>query len=661
VTVVAQEAEAKMDHVPRVFAPPDVSARRSSQRRGPGPARRPSPLDAGGGGGGDDLLRFVGGDAWCRSVSDFPTGRIQLRHPDEREPDDDRVGPAISSSPRVQRSSVRLPGLTPTASRVQRSGRDRLPPDLVAGIGSLSGLGIDDVRVHYASGEPARMGALAYTRGRDIYVGPGQEAHLAHEAWHVVQQAQGRVRATTHVHDGSAANDDGRLEREADVMGSRASREPGGRRPLRPLATIPATGGGEAPVQMVREDEFKRNPQGFLAGNVLSLTTFSGLVARSASPDLVNMYQQFINSMGRFDKHWFKLVPDAGRTTPDQAAYILTPALEKYLQAYPADPLLAPVATAIQAALPIGADADYLDAGYVEYKNIGADNTDETTIGHSEVTRSRDTDTDFNPDLIFTAAMNGCAFTVTPSEDADKFVAWHFQSSSSNRTAAAAFRQQRAPFDWFGEDEYDSNAHAGMFEVTNFLHRGADDQWSVISQQNETPATQAANVEIQAVTSRRLELDQRDPDAIARRVYAAMQRTNAKEIRDSANNLYKYEKHLPFEFGVVMRRLVFDVHYLLNAEADALRGPNPGHSLFAVAVGLRDMRQQNLPKLQAAVTALVQWLDKRDRQEKERWEYWQDKDLIKDLGYLEVNLNNIPRFYGLMEWIDLLVQESSPV
>ena len=37
----------------------------------------------------------------------------------------------------------------------------------------------------------------AYTQGSDIHLGPGQEQHLPHEAWHVVQQKQGRVTATT--------------------------------------------------------------------------------------------------------------------------------------------------------------------------------------------------------------------------------------------------------------------------------------------------------------------------------------------------------------------------------------------------------------------------------------------------------------------------------
>src|SRR5205807_3932268 len=96
-----------------------------------------------------------------------------------------------------------------------------LPAPLKAGIERLSGLAMDDVRVHRNSPQPARFGAHAYTQGSDIHVAPGQERHLPHEAWHVVQQKQGRVQATIQA-KGVAINDDAALEREADMMGARA-------------------------------------------------------------------------------------------------------------------------------------------------------------------------------------------------------------------------------------------------------------------------------------------------------------------------------------------------------------------------------------------------------------------------------------------------------
>ncbi len=53
-----------------------------------------------------------------------------------------------------------------------------------------------DVKVNYNSPKPAQLQAHAYAQGTDIHVSPGQEKHLPHEAWHVVQQKQGRVKPT---------------------------------------------------------------------------------------------------------------------------------------------------------------------------------------------------------------------------------------------------------------------------------------------------------------------------------------------------------------------------------------------------------------------------------------------------------------------------------
>jgi hypothetical protein len=95
-----------------------------------------------------------------------------------------------------------------------------LPDALKAGIENLSGYSLDNVRVHYNSSKPAQLRALAYTQGTDIHVAPGQEKHLPHEAWHVVQQMQGRVKPTMQM-KGVQINDDEGLEREADVMGEK--------------------------------------------------------------------------------------------------------------------------------------------------------------------------------------------------------------------------------------------------------------------------------------------------------------------------------------------------------------------------------------------------------------------------------------------------------
>ncbi|WP_227270660.1 eCIS core domain-containing protein [Roseobacter weihaiensis] len=97
-----------------------------------------------------------------------------------------------------------------------------LPGHLQQGIEALSGADMSGVSVHYNSSQPAQVGAHAYAQGSDIHLASGQERHLPHEAWHVVQQQEGRVAATTDV-AGTPVNDDAGLEKEADMMGAKAA------------------------------------------------------------------------------------------------------------------------------------------------------------------------------------------------------------------------------------------------------------------------------------------------------------------------------------------------------------------------------------------------------------------------------------------------------
>ncbi len=97
-----------------------------------------------------------------------------------------------------------------------------MPDNLKSGIEGLSGIDVSDVKVHYNSSKPAQLNAHAYAQGSDIHIGPGQEKHLPHEAWHTVQQKQGRVKPTVQMKENVPVNDDPGLENEADVMGAKA-------------------------------------------------------------------------------------------------------------------------------------------------------------------------------------------------------------------------------------------------------------------------------------------------------------------------------------------------------------------------------------------------------------------------------------------------------
>ena len=117
-----------------------------------------------------------------------------------------------------------------------------MPDNLKIGVESLSGYSMDDVKVHYNSPKPASLQAYAYAQGTNIHIGPGQEKHLPHEAWHMAQQKQGRVQPTMQMKEGVPVNDDKGLEHEADVMGERANvgKLHMGRYPLKPaFSTAP--------------------------------------------------------------------------------------------------------------------------------------------------------------------------------------------------------------------------------------------------------------------------------------------------------------------------------------------------------------------------------------------------------------------------------------
>ena len=147
-----------------------------------------------------------------------------------------------------------------------------LPQPLRSGIEALSGLDMSGVRVHHNSNTPAQLNALAYAQGSDIHLGPGQEHHLPHEAWHVVQQRQGRVQPTTQI-AGASVNDDGALEREADLMWTQAAS--GAVEPAAQVATANgAPSGGPASIQL------KRNTQPVSTGKFKAAWNFAADVSR---------------------------------------------------------------------------------------------------------------------------------------------------------------------------------------------------------------------------------------------------------------------------------------------------------------------------------------------------------------------------------------------
>lgn len=139
-----------------------------------------------------------------------PLGTLQCKTPEEEELLQGCFRTVQRQSPEEEELLQGKFATTPPTPAPNRTG---MPDALKSGIEALSGLALDHVRVHYNSEKPAQLNAHAYAQGSDIHLAPGQDRHLPHEAWHLVQQAQGRLQPTLQLNGGVAVNDDPSLER----------------------------------------------------------------------------------------------------------------------------------------------------------------------------------------------------------------------------------------------------------------------------------------------------------------------------------------------------------------------------------------------------------------------------------------------------------------
>ena len=153
---------------------------------------------------------------------------------------------ANAAAPRAPANAPSAPGAAPVQRKSDGStdaflvnlppshGGQALPDTVRTKMESALGADFSDVRVHVGP-QASSIGALAFTRGSDIYFAPGQynpssvqgQQILGHELAHVVQQRQGRV--SNPFGSGVAVVQDRQLEAEADRLGWRAAMTPGPR------------------------------------------------------------------------------------------------------------------------------------------------------------------------------------------------------------------------------------------------------------------------------------------------------------------------------------------------------------------------------------------------------------------------------------------------
>ncbi len=395
-----------------------------------------------------------------------------------------------------------------------------LPDNLKTGIEHLSGLSLNDVKVYRNSDKPAQLQAHAYAQGTEIHLGPGQEKHLPHEAWHVVQQKQGRVKPTMQMKGKVNINDDDGLEREADIMGNRALQ----------LAhfdslnvdnsiqlKVDKTSYTNAPIQMVKEAEFVADPEDFMSKNVILFEYGKGFYLKF--PNTVEAINGAISEnnlvanikllmASKKDEISFYLQDSGTTATDDKTVYFTTPALGLLTDVEiksifkNGNTFLDNADELVRILKRENGHGDKIRANYAPYMignpNLQPDgNFDEDVWNNVGSTVVDPTVTKF----VFTDAMNGCAYGITKVNGSDiKFEAWHFQSETDNFSQASHFRATKKIRDWFGVNDYYIGDGSTNLAATNIIWN-SDGGSKMLSQKNVIPLDGVGKTEFLESTS----------------------------------------------------------------------------------------------------------------------------------------------------------------
>ncbi|MET8944860.1 hypothetical protein ABZX30_15075 [Streptomyces sp. NPDC004542] len=340
--------------------------------------------------------------------------------------------------------------------------------------------------------------------------------------------------------------------------------------------------------------EFVAAPKEFLRSNMVLLRMADGMRARSASGpggsgDAGSStvaremdHAAFLRWMDKQNRHWFTLTArTAPGDGPGSTGYVLTPAVEKYAEAFPGDPTLGALLQG-HSLPPVGPAEDYIPAHYVPYLQ-GSSANPEQNVGHTVVPLV--SSADFRADFVFTAAMNGCALAVTKEGERDDFTAWHYQSPSSNRAAAEQFRSEAGPVDWFGDGEYQSLRLEAIPESTNLLWRGGQG-WEFLSQENHADFRNYGDVRTHGTTSRPVRLEPGEEWRYVARHYL-------RTVEEHLETLRRVERDYVAKLGGSTADLLLKSSFDLlkmRTERDvrSLRGVGDARQLAQTAVEIRN-------------------------------------------------------------------------
>lgn len=154
----------------------------------------------------------------------------------DKKPAQSKEDAQLAAAPKKEKKpgQAKLAQLAAAPKKEKKPGQakvaqNKMPEHVQQKMESTMNADFSDVNIHVGS-KAASVGALAYAQGNDIHFAQGKfnpdtnsgQQLLGHELAHVVQQRQGRVKATTSV-NGLPVNDNPGLEKEADALGAKAA------------------------------------------------------------------------------------------------------------------------------------------------------------------------------------------------------------------------------------------------------------------------------------------------------------------------------------------------------------------------------------------------------------------------------------------------------
>ncbi|MFH8788128.1 hypothetical protein [Streptomyces roseoverticillatus] len=385
---------------------------------------------------------------------------------------------------------------------------------------------------------------------------------------------------------------------------------------LQPVAPVGHVDNPFGALEGARSEAFAADPVRFLDAHPVSTELARGI--RERMPGLsLGQSNAFVDRMGGWSRHWFVLHRDNSLPLSHRTV-ILTPAVERYVQAFDSGELFPDLALVPRETRELFeglrthpgllrplSDDHYLSSHYIPYKTGIAKKDGD--LGSTVIPRTPQGGN--GSAFVFTPEMNGCAIAVTDVTE-DTFKAWHYQSPGGEAPNAYATRfragrggdgfngppaPERSVRDWVGDAMYLTPEHGSRRwkGATNVLRHRSDGTWHVLSQEYRATAT-GRGLEDFALrrTTREFPLDLTGGDvpAYTRRIYDGMRIEHGLEIEGELVSVLATLRNDPGLAGSLQRNILDRVFETRLAEEGELAAAGDFKALVETAQNLGNLR-----------------------------------------------------------------------